>query len=117
MITVGGDGTLNEVLTGLGGRDVPVGLVPIGTANVVSRDLGIPLNPKRSARLLLDGVPRPIDVGPDRRPRFVAMVGAGIDGAIVEAICAARRGPITKLSYVVPDVAGDRRHSSRCRSA
>jgi diacylglycerol kinase (ATP) len=101
VITVGGDGTLNEVLTGLH-RDVPVGLVPIGTANVVSRDLHIPLNPKRSAQLLLDGVPRRIDVGRINDRRFVAMVGAGIDGAIVEAICAARRGPITKWSYVMP---------------
>jgi YegS/Rv2252/BmrU family lipid kinase len=101
LIMVGGDGTLNEVLSGLG-RDVPVGLVPIGTANVVSRDLRIPLNPKHSAQLLLDGVPRPIDVGRINDRRFVAMVGAGIDGAIVKAICSARRGPITKWAYVMP---------------
>jgi diacylglycerol kinase (ATP) len=101
IVSVGGDGTLNEVLSGLI-RDIPVGLVPIGTANVVSRDLDIPRNPKRSAQLLLDGVARPIDVGRINDRRFIAMVGAGVDGAIVQAIAAARKGPITKLSYVAP---------------
>lgn len=101
VISVGGDGTLNEILSGLN-RDIPVGLVPIGTANVVSRDLDIPRNPKRSARLLLEGVARPIDVGRIDDRRFVAMVGAGVDGAIVQAISASRRGPISKLSYVGP---------------
>jgi YegS/Rv2252/BmrU family lipid kinase len=101
IVTVGGDGTLNEVLTGLR-RDIPVGLVPIGTANVVSRDLRIPRDPKRSARLILEGTPRPIDVGRIEDRRFVAMVGAGFDGAIVKGLSEARRGPITKLSYVRP---------------
>jgi YegS/Rv2252/BmrU family lipid kinase len=101
IVSVGGDGTLNEVLSGLS-RDVPVGLVPIGTANVVSRDLRIPLDPKRSARVLVEGAPKRIDVGLVNGRRFVAMVGAGIDGAIVRAICEARRGPITKLTYVKP---------------
>jgi diacylglycerol kinase (ATP) len=103
VVTVGGDGTLNEVLTGLG-RDLPVGLVPIGTANVVSRELRIPLNPKHSAQLLLDGVAKPIDVGRINDRRFVAMVGAGIDGAIVQAIAEARKGTIRKWSYVMPSL-------------
>jgi diacylglycerol kinase (ATP) len=101
VVAVGGDGTLNEVLTGLS-RDIPVGIVPIGTANVVSRDLRIPRDPRRSAELLLDGVPRPIDVGRINDRRFIAMVGAGFDGAIVKALCEARTGPISKLSYVRP---------------
>jgi len=101
VITVGGDGTLSEVLAGLT-RDIPVGLVPIGTANVVSRDLRIPRDPKRSARLLLEGVPQTIDIGKINDRRFVAMVGAGVDGAIVKAISDARTGPISKLTYVWP---------------
>lgn len=101
IVSVGGDGTLNEVLSGLV-RDIPVGLVPIGTANVVSRELDIPRNPRRSAHLLLDGVPQRIDVGRIDDRRFVAMVGAGVDGAIIEAISRARTGPISKLSYVKP---------------
>jgi YegS/Rv2252/BmrU family lipid kinase len=109
VVSVGGDGTLNEVLTGLS-RDIPVGLVPIGTANVVSRDLKIPRNPRDSAQLLIDGVPRAIDVGRINDRRFVAMVGAGVDGAIVKSLCEARKGPITKLSYVAPTVKALLRH-------
>ena len=42
---VGGDGTLNEIVRGLV-RSVPIGLVPVGTANVVARELGIPFAPE-----------------------------------------------------------------------
>jgi YegS/Rv2252/BmrU family lipid kinase len=103
-LVVGGDGTLNEAVTGLV-RDVPVGLVPVGTANVVARDLRIPFSPARAARAVLAGKTRRIEVGRVNDRRFVAMVGVGFDGEIVRAIAAARRGPISQLTYVRPSLA------------
>jgi diacylglycerol kinase (ATP) len=101
LVAVGGDGTLNEVISGLV-RDVPVGLIPVGTANVVARDLGLPFDPAEAARLILHGSTRRIDVGRVNDRRFLAMVGVGFDGEIVKEIAAARSGPITQLTYVKP---------------
>jgi diacylglycerol kinase (ATP) len=101
LIAVGGDGTLNEVVSGLT-RDVPVGLVPVGTANVVARDLRLPFHPEEAARVIVHGTTRTIDVGRVNDRRFLAMVGVGFDGEIVKEIAAARRGPISQLTYVRP---------------
>jgi diacylglycerol kinase (ATP) len=103
IVAVGGDGTLNEVVSGLR-RDVPIGLVPVGTANVVARDLKIPFDATAAAKLVVEGTPRPLDVGRIGHRRFVAMVGVGFDGAIVKAVADARNGPITQMAYVAPSI-------------
>lgn len=101
---VGGDGTLNEIVRGLV-RPVPIGLVPVGTANVVARELGIPFAPAKAAQVVLGGRIRAIDVGRIGAGRFVAMTGVGFDGEIVKAIAKARKGPISQLTYVKPSLA------------
>src|ERR1700674_2897675 len=42
VAAVGGDGTVNEVVNGLDGYDVPLGIIPVGTANDFARQVGIP---------------------------------------------------------------------------
>ena len=42
IVSYGGDGTLMEVVNGLMGQDIPVGILPGGTGNTVAADLGIP---------------------------------------------------------------------------
>lgn len=101
VFAVGGDGTLNEVVTGLP-AGFPAGIIPVGTANVVARDLGVYARPAEAARRAARGVPRPFDVGTVNDRCFLAMVGIGFDGAIVQAICEKRRGPISMATYVAP---------------
>jgi YegS/Rv2252/BmrU family lipid kinase len=103
VASVGGDGTLNEVISGLR-RPIPVALIPVGTANVVAREYGIPFAPRRAAELLFGGRTRPIDVARIGDGRFLAMAGVGFDGEIVKAIAAARKGPISQLTYVAPSI-------------
>lgn len=58
----GGDGTLNEALNGLPTTGT-LGLLPAGTANVVARELGIPLDLREAAKTLLSGAVRLLDTG------------------------------------------------------
>lgn len=86
IVAVGGDGTLRGVVDAVEGR-CPVGVIPRGTANVVARELSIPLEPKRAADLLVDGAPRSLDLGRiEGRGTFLAMVGVGFDAAVVESV-------------------------------
>ena len=103
LVCAGGDGTLNEVLNGLrdqAGR--PLGLLPAGTANVLAHELSIPFTPTALARLLVSGEHRILDVmrAGDRLSHL--MVGVGFDAATLRILENGRRGPITKLSYLLP---------------
>lgn len=87
VISVGGDGTALEVLTGVADRasQLPVGIVPAGTANVLARTFGIPLRADRAITFALRAEPHGIDLGklPDGR-RFAIGVGAGLDAAMIK---------------------------------
>src|SRR6195952_1851180 len=67
VVAFGGDGTLNEVANGLAGTDLPVGILPGGSTNVVCRTLGIPNDVVDATEHLLaladDWQPRRIDLG------------------------------------------------------
>ncbi len=87
VAVVGGDGTLRETVIGLRGvSNAPVGFVPIGNANVVARELGIPRSPHRAIRVLAGGRARAIDVGTVGESIFLAMVGVGFDGWAIAGV-------------------------------
>jgi len=87
LIAAGGDGTLFEVLNGLYTHDKaqrkPLGLIPVGTGNAFSRDLGLlPGDWKKAVGLIMLGRLRPVDVGRVQTPSetyyFLNIVGAGL---------------------------------------
>jgi len=100
LIVVGGDGTLHEVVNA---RDLPlpwpVGIVPMGTANIVGREVRMPLD-RRAARVaasLLASEPWTVDVmqlthADGRVERAVANMGVGLDAEIVRAVSRVRSG-------------------------
>lgn len=102
VVAFGGDGTLNEVANGLAGTDLPVAILPGGSANVVSRTLGVPNDVVDATEHLLsladDWAPRKIDLGLVDDRRFVFACGAGIDATVVKRVDAhpklkSRAGP------------------------
>ena len=102
VVAFGGDGTLNEVVNGLAGTDVPVSVLPGGSTNVVCRTLGIPNDVVDATEHLLaladDWAPRKIDLGKVDDRHFVFACGVGIDATVVERVDAhprlkSRAGP------------------------
>jgi len=89
VVCCGGDGTLNETITGLlrSGRDVPVGYIPAGTTNDFASSLKLSNNVMQAAQDIVEGIPVAYDVGKfgDRYFSYVASFGA-----------------FTKASYIVP---------------
>ncbi len=80
VVCCGGDGTFNEVLSGLlqSGADTPMGYIPAGSTNDFASSLHLPTNPLDAARAIVEGTPREFDVGlfGDRYFSYVASFGA-----------------------------------------
>jgi diacylglycerol kinase family enzyme len=100
VIAVGGDGTVNEVVNGLltdgVHRDTPpLGIIPVGSTNVVARALGIANDPIEATGNLLDALnnnsTRHISLGKMDDRWFVFAAGVGIDAAVVESVERERR--------------------------
>lgn len=102
IIAVGGDGTLNEVLTGLmeaRSREIDIaalGFLPAGTANGACRAFGLTTEPEVAAASLGEGRTLVVDVGIARheggeRP-YLIRFGAGLDAAVLEELNASRTG-------------------------
>jgi diacylglycerol kinase (ATP) len=124
VVSIGGDGTLRSVVTRVtdnGAREGPgVLVVPMGTANLMGRHLGVGLSEKgleeravaaitnrRVARLdvgvLMSNVKGQMsNVEERKRELFLLMVGVGLDGEIVHALDKVRKGPIGYVSYIRP---------------
>jgi diacylglycerol kinase (ATP) len=93
VIVCGGDGTVNEVVNGMACSQVPLAVLPAGTANVLAKELSLPWNLPRAAARLIDAPYRRIALGlatPEKssgEPRyFLSVAGAGADGALVSAV-------------------------------
>ena len=79
----GGDGTLNEVMTGMmrAKKRCPLGYIPCGSVNDYARSIGIPRDILKATDLILDGVPRQVDTGTinERNFNYIAAFGAFTD--------------------------------------
>ncbi len=95
VAVLGGDGTVNEVVSGLRGTTVPLGLLGGGKTNVFARGLGLPADTPRACRRLLELVrartSRRIALGSANGRAFTFGAGLGLDGAIVREVERRRR--------------------------
>ena len=81
IVACGGDGTLNEVITGLqlSGQSIPLGYIPCGSTNDFAAGIGLSSQPMQACEAILSGAPRTLDVGlfaPDRYFSYTASFGA-----------------------------------------
>jgi diacylglycerol kinase (ATP) len=84
VVAVGGDGTVGEVITGLVGTGVPLGIIPKGTGNQVAFNLGIPRSIEHAVEVVVNGDAVAMDVGQLAEGRYFAVAaGTGVDAEIV----------------------------------
>jgi diacylglycerol kinase family enzyme len=63
ILVCGGDGTVFNVIQGVAGTEIPVGILPFGTGNVLAQNLDLPRDPVEAARRLISAHPRRIPLG------------------------------------------------------
>ncbi len=90
VVAAGGDGTIAEVTAGLNGSGVPLGVIPLGSANVLAQELSLPFAPACVARALAFGRTRPLWPGiatsGSTERVFVQMLGVGLDAQVVHRL-------------------------------
>jgi len=104
VVAAGGDGTIADVAAGLIGGNTKLGIIPLGTANVLANELGLDFSPKGVAACLAFG--RGQDLWPGIAESrsgtrlFVQMLGAGFDAQVVHRIWAPLKRAIGRSAYV-----------------
>ncbi len=100
LVAAGGDGTVNEVVNGLRGKNVALAVIPLGTANVLADEVGLGRKPAAIAQAIATGPLKPIRVGTANGRRFVMMAGAGFDAEVVDGVRLDLKRVIGPLAYV-----------------
>ncbi|MEW6636934.1 MAG: diacylglycerol kinase family protein, partial [Actinomycetota bacterium] len=105
VIAAGGDGTVNEVINGLS-PDATLGIIPLGTANVLARELNLPLDPQSACERILAGRVTRIDLGVatesgGAQRRFACMAGVGFDAQVVHAVTPRLKRHLRGLAFAV----------------
>jgi YegS/Rv2252/BmrU family lipid kinase len=103
VVAAGGDGTVNEVVNGLE-TDATLGILPLGTANVLARELGLPLDPEGACERILTGAAFRMDVGvatddAGNERRFACMAGIGFDAEVVDEVGSRLKRYLRSLAF------------------
>ncbi len=101
IAAAGGDGTIAAVASALQDTDTPLGIIPVGTANVLAQELGISLDLEQACRLLVSPhrITR-IDAMQVDGQRFFLQIGIGIDSLTVRDTSRAEKRRLGKLAYL-----------------
>lgn len=105
VVAAGGDGTIAEVANGILGSSARLGVIPLGTANVMAHELALPFEPRAIAAALAFGRTRPLWPGvahtADRSRLFVQMLGVGFDAQVVHNIPSGLKRVFGRSAYAL----------------
>ena len=111
ILVAGGDGTINEVVNGMAGSKLPLGILPAGTANVLANELKLGKTMEKAAAELLQCVPERVALGVlstatgDSPRYFLLMAGAGLDADIVYNLNPRMKDSLGKVAYWIGGLA------------
>lgn len=105
VIAAGGDGTINEVVNGLH-KEATLGILPLGTANVLARELGLPLKPEKACHRILEGNHSRIDLGvatnrQGEERRFTFVAGIGFDANVIHTVTPRLKRYLKALAFIL----------------
>jgi diacylglycerol kinase (ATP) len=105
IVAAGGDGTINEIVNGIAGHNVALGLLPLGTMNVFAAELGLPANDLgRCWKIIQQNRSRRVDLPRANRQHFVQLAGVGLDAQAVKETSRAFKRNFGPLSYLISAV-------------
>lgn len=104
LAVCGGDGTMKEVVTSLPDPPFPIALLPAGTANVLAREFGLPLDPIQAVITALEGRVRRLDLGileARSNHHFLLMAGVGFDAYTAASVHPALKKRLGLAAYYI----------------
>ena len=101
VVAAGGDGTVSGVADGLVGSPVPLGIIPLGTANVLARELGIPVELEAACQLLAGAHDlAEVDAMRVGDHAYFTQVGVGIDSLMIRDTTTEHKRRFGRVAYL-----------------
>jgi YegS/Rv2252/BmrU family lipid kinase len=101
LVVAGGDGTMNEVINGMMPDPVPLAVVPLGTANVLALETGLPTDLQGQCENAVRGEVRWVTLGQAGERYFLLMAGAGLDAEVVRRLNVNIKRWLGKAAYLL----------------
>ena len=110
VLACGGDGTVTACAEGITGTGVPLAIIPMGTGNLLARNIGLPMGLEEALAVALGGVQQPIDAGRVNGALFVVMAGLGLDAEMLSGTSEPLKKRLGWFAYAISAVRhlGDR---------
>lgn len=101
IVAAGGDGTINEVVNGMAGSEARLGILPVGTMNVLATELNLPVKElPKCWEIIQKGKVRELDLPKANDRYFVQLAGVGLDAQVVQETDPEVRKNWGPLSYI-----------------
>jgi YegS/Rv2252/BmrU family lipid kinase len=100
VIVAGGDGSINAALPAVAESGFPLAILPVGSVNVLARELGLPRGLEAAIEVAVRGARREIDLGMANGRPFALMAGLGFDAAVVRSVAPAVKNLVGSFAYV-----------------
>ncbi|WP_214847789.1 diacylglycerol kinase family protein [Exiguobacterium sp. s193] len=113
VVAMGGDGTVNEVITGIAEQDhrPTLGIVPLGTVNDLARALHIPTDARDAISVLEDAPIRPFDIGKYGSHYFMNVIAVGLIADAVEEVSVEQKTSLGSVAYFIEGLKAFKDHS------